>query len=274
MVGSSLYGPRANTFRRTVLAASMRPGPRYVETTVTTSVNSMRRQNSTSRSIFAIMKSFCATASNAFRVGTNNRLRLALLFAGVASPTASPAQVGPHIHVSVRGGAYRMYLQLHLKAPIARVYAALTDYSAIQRLNPAVKRSELIQHNGLTLLRMHIKSCVLFICFPVTQTEAMSAHKPTSIRGTIIPALSSFKSGFSRWRLRTDKKGTEADFRAVLVPSFYIPPFLDAWIIKNKLRTEMRTTAAHLKTWVEVTTPYTASDLQKARLPAPQQGRP
>lgn len=167
-----------------------------------------------------------------------------------------------------------MQLQLRLKAPIGRVYAALSDYSAIQRLNPAVKRSELIHHGALTLLRMHIKSCVLFICFPVTQTESMSAHKPTSIQGTIIPALSSFRSGFSRWDLRTTKGGTNARFQAVLVPSFYIPPFLGTWIIKKKLRTEMRTTAAHLKAWVETKTPYTTSDPQKAKQGVPKSDRP
>lgn len=180
----------------------------------------------------------------------------------------------PQIQVSVRGGAYRMHLQLTLKAPIDRVYAALTDYSAIKRLNPAVKRSELIQHDGQTLLRMHIKSCVLFMCFPVTQTESMSADKPASIRGTIIPALSSFKSGFSRWRLRPDKGGTDADFTATLVPSFYIPPILGTWIIKNKLRAEMHATATHLSAWVDAKTPYTASGPQKARPPVPKQGHP
>ncbi len=144
-----------------------------------------------------------------------------------------------------------MGLTLVLKTPIDRAWHILTDYAAIKRLNPDVQRSEVIRHDGQTLLRMYIKSCVLFICFPVTQTEAMTSHKPFEIKGTIIPVLSSFRGGFSRWRLSPTKGGTRVSFKAVLTPSFYIPPILDSWLIKSKLKTEMRTTARHLVAWAK-----------------------
>ena len=153
------------------------------------------------------------------------------------------------IVVSAQGDRYHMALSMVLKTPLRRVWHILSDYAAIKRLNPDVIRSEVIHHDGQTLLRMRIKSCVLFICFPVTQTEAMTRHKPFEIKGTIIPALSSFRGGFSRWRLSPVKGGTRVSFKAVLTPSFYIPPILDSWLIKRKLRTEMRTTARHLVAW-------------------------
>ncbi len=172
-----------------------------------------------------------------------------------------PAWAGrpPKITVSTHGERFHMSLDMRLRAPIRRVWQAITDYTDIKRLNPAVKRATVIRHEGLTLLRMHITSCVLFICFPVTQTEAMTTRGHQWVRGVIIPQLSSFRSGYSQWHLRAVAGGTEARFRATLTPSFYIPPLIGPWMIRRKLRDEMKKTAAHLTTWVDVKTPYRAS---------------
>ncbi|MHB8254035.1 MAG: SRPBCC family protein, partial [Acidiferrobacter sp.] len=148
--------------------------------------------------------------------------------------------------------------QLVLDVPLKRIWTILTDYPQIKRLNPSVQQSRVIRRDGLTLLRMRIRSCVLFICFPVTQTESMTTRRFVEIRGVIIPTLSSFRSGVSRWRLAPVKRGTRITFQAVLVPSFYIPPILDSWIIKRKLTAEMRATADHLATWAGAKRPYKA----------------
>lgn len=152
-----------------------------------------------------------------------------------------------------------MSLDVRLRAPRQRVWHVLTDYADIKRLNPAVKRSTVIRRDGLTLLRMHINSCVLFICFPVTQTEAMTTHGHQWVRGVIVPQLSSFRSGYSQWWLQAVPGGTEARFQATLTPSFYIPPLIGPWMIRRKLRDEMEKTAAHLTAWVDAKTPYRAS---------------
>ncbi len=199
------------------------------------------------------------TAGNAFAAGrargapprTRGPALLAALVISALLATPALGKTVPRIVVSTEGGSYRMGLTLVLKTPIDRAWHILTDYAAIKRLNPDVQRSEVIRHDGQTLLRMYIKSCVLFICFPVTQTEAMTSHKPFEIKGTIIPVLSSFRGGFSRWRLSPTKGGTRVSFKAVLTPSFYIPPILDSWLIKSKLKTEMRTTARHLVAWAK-----------------------
>lgn len=166
--------------------------------------------------------------------------------------------VRPKIAVSVRGDHYHMSLDLVLRAPLHRVWHVIADYADIKRLNPAVKSSTVIRRDGITLLRMHIKSCVLFICFPVTQTEAMTTDGRDWVRGVIVPRLSSFRSGDSRWRLRAVPGGTEAHFTASLTPSFYIPPVIGPWMVRRKLRAEMRETASRLKAWVYAKTPYKA----------------
>ena len=172
-----------------------------------------------------------------------------------------PAWAGrpPKITVATHGDRFHMGLDMRLRAPIRRVWQVITDYTDIERLNPAVKRATVIRRAGLTLLRMHITSCVLFICFPVTQTEAMTTRGHQWVRGVIIPQLSSFRSGYSQWRLRAVAGGTEARFEATLTPSFYIPPLIGPWMIRRKLRDEMDKTAAHLTTWVDAKTPYKAS---------------
>jgi len=166
------------------------------------------------------------------------------------------AQTPVRILVSAEHGQYRMSLRLVLKAPIARVYAILRDYGAIKRLNPSVQKSEVIKRKGYTLLRLSLKSCVLFVCFPVTQTESMSTNRPYLLRGTIVPRLSSFRSGFSQWRLKPEGQDTKVHFVAQLIPSFYIPPILGTWILKRKLRDEMKITARHLIAWADAKAPY------------------
>ncbi len=168
------------------------------------------------------------------------------------------AHGAPKIAVSVRGDHYHMSLNLILHASLERVWHVIADYADIKRLNPAVKSSTVSRRDGITLLRMHIRSCVLFICFPVTQTEAMTTDRDRWVRGIIIPRLSSFRSGVSRWRLRTVPGGTEAHFGASLTPSFYIPPVIGPWLIRRKLRAEMDETASRLKAWVYAKTPYKA----------------
>ncbi|WP_287800472.1 SRPBCC family protein [Acidiphilium sp.] len=155
-------------------------------------------------------------------------------------------------------GRYRMGLELVVRAPVRRVWHIITDYTAIKRLNPAVRGSMVISRDGLTLVRMRIRSCILFICFPITQTESMTTDGDTSVRGVIVPQLSSFRSGYSQWRLRPVAGGTEARFTASLAPSFYIPPLIGPWLIRLKLRDEMRATAARLRAWVDVKTPHKA----------------
>ncbi len=184
----------------------------------------------------------------------------AALLAALLGARAAHAhsQAAPRITVSAHAGSYGMDLRLFLPAPRARVWRVLTDFTDIKRLNPAVKQAKVMRRDGQTLLQMHIKSCVLFICFPVTQTERMTLRGHRVIRGVIVPQLSSFRAGGSSWHLRTVTGGTEAHFRAALTPSFYIPPFLGPWMIRRKLRHEMRETAAHLSAWVA------ARDLRKA----------
>ncbi|MHB1512103.1 MAG: SRPBCC family protein [Acidiferrobacter sp.] len=151
-----------------------------------------------------------------------------------------------------------MSLDLVLHAPLSRVWHVITDYADIKRLNPAVKSSAVIRRDGITLLRMRIKSCVLFICFPITQTESMTSDGHLWVQGVIVPQLSSFRSGVSRWQLRAVEGGTEAHFSASLTPSFYIPPVIGPWMVRRKLRAEMRATASHLRAWVYAKAPHKA----------------
>ncbi len=164
-----------------------------------------------------------------------------------------------HVRVSQHGTSFTMHLRMILKAPRARVWHVLTDYREIGKLNPAVKRARVTRKAGVTLLRMHIKSCVLFLCFPVNQAETMTTRPRRVIEGTIVARLSSFRSGFARWTLTPVAGGTQADFVSTLTPRFYIPPILGPWLLRAKIGSEMRRTARHLATWVGAKTRRRAS---------------
>lgn len=185
-----------------------------------------------------------------------------MIFGLLATPAA--ALTPPKIMVSVSGDSYHMSLKLTLKAPLKRVWNILTDYARIKRLNPNVSQSKLIYRDGQTLLRIRTKSCVLFICFPITQTESLTTSPFTEIQGVVIPRLSSFRSGVSRWRLYPIKGGTRVDFDAVRVPAFYVPPVLGSWIIIRKLTAEMRETAKRLTALAIAKSPHKAKIGQRA----------
>lgn len=154
---------------------------------------------------------------------------------------------GPTVHV--HGDVYRVTATLTVHASVQRVFGILTDYRQTRRLNPDVVNSRVVgaPTAGHTLVRLRIRSCLLFFCFHLHQTEEMTAVTDRSIHGVIVPQLSSFRSGYADWRLQPQgAHDTRLAFATAIVPRFYIPPFIGPWLLRRKLSHEIRITARRL----------------------------
>lgn len=153
--------------------------------------------------------------------------------------------------VHIQGDTYQVTATFTVPAPVARTFRILTDYRQIRRLNADIISSRVVSGpgGGPTLVRLRIRSCVLFVCFHVRQAEDMTAIPDRSIRGVIVPRLSSFRAGYARWWLRPQgRHHTRLVFVTTLVPRFYIPPLIGPWLLRLKLREEIRATVQRLTT--------------------------
>ncbi|MDA8390071.1 MAG: SRPBCC family protein [Gammaproteobacteria bacterium] len=161
--------------------------------------------------------------------------------------------------VRVHDGIYHVSAEWLVHAPVSRVFAALTDYRHLGRLNPEVRKSRILGFPapGHTLVQMVIRSCILFICFHVRQTDDMTAIPDREIDGRIVPRLSNLRYGYARWRLAAQGDATRIHFTSAVEPDFFIPPLIGPFLLRGKLRHEIRVTLRGLNACVQ--DPHTAS---------------
>ncbi|MHB1566095.1 MAG: SRPBCC family protein [Acidiferrobacter sp.] len=181
------------------------------------------------------------------------------MFAFVSFGAQARLLQGPTVHV--RGDVYQVTATFTVHASVQRVFGILTDYRQTRRLNPDVVNSRVVgtPTPGHTRVRLRIRSCLLFFCFHVHQTEDMTAVTDRSIHGVIVPQLSSFRSGYADWRLQPQgAHHTKLAFVTAIVPRFYIPPFIGPWLLRRKLSDEIRTTARRLTALAQSSQPPTA----------------
>ena len=165
---------------------------------------------------------------------------------------SAPLAAGSVAHVEVEhraDGRYAVRLNVGIAAPAAKVRALLTDYAHLSRINPAVKKSEILARLGPGAYRVRtvIKACVWFFCVTLRQVQDVTQRPNGDIVAVTLPAQSNFSYGRARWRVHDEHGGTRVSFDAQLQPSFWVPPLIGPWIIERKLRSEALETAARLE---------------------------
>ena len=137
-------------------------------------------------------------------------------------------------------GVYTLSLDAWISSPVPKVHHMLTDYTHLERVNPAVKESTIIEtyspdHHRVRTL---IEACVTFFCKKLIQVWDVEHQSDHIIVATIVPELSNFSSGNANWLLRKESGGTRLRFTTQLEPSFWVPPLIGPWLIRYKLRKE------------------------------------
>lgn len=154
-----------------------------------------------------------------------------------------------HMDVQRDGNRYRIGAVMLVAVNAATVHALLTDYPGLPRLNPAIKKSEILAVTDAAHQRVRttIRGCVLFFCRTLVQVQDLTQLDDGQILAVIVPEGSDFRFGEFRWRPEPYGAATRLRFEAQVEPAFWVPPLIGPMLVKRKLRQEAEETAAGLE---------------------------
>jgi len=166
--------------------------------------------------------------------------------------TAAPAAGGEieSVRVTRDGERYLAAIRSSVDAPPAAVFAAMTDYANLARLNPAVRESRIVATYSENHHRVYTETllCVLWFCATLRQTQDMVGHPYDALEAILIPNTGHFRQGHARWRFETGAAGTtRLHFDSELEPAFWMPPVLDVWVLRHMLTREAARTIEGLE---------------------------
>ncbi len=168
---------------------------------------------------------------------------LLLLATGVSAAQLRSLQVAEH------DGVYRVTAAARLDASPQAVFAVLTDYAHLKRLNPSILSVRVLDSQpsgaGHVVTRIHL--CVWAFCKTLQQEQVMSVPRPWVLHTRIVPAGSEFRSGEADWRLVDCDGATCLDIDASIQPDFWVPPLIGPWVIRRGLRDEAVQTITNLE---------------------------
>jgi hypothetical protein len=143
------------------------------------------------------------------------------------------------VAVSDQDGVYQIRLKMLLDVSAPQVWEVLTDYRHIYRLNPSIIETRLLPapdagRAAWVYTRMQV--CVGFFCREFSRVEEVWEHPSGEIETRIVPQMSDFDSGSTVWRIRDLGGYTELDYEASLHPTFFVPPVLGSYFVKQKFK--------------------------------------
>ncbi|MDT0619616.1 SRPBCC family protein [Salinisphaera sp. P385] len=147
--------------------------------------------------------------------------------------------------VTREGNTFRARAVFLLDAPVAAVYAVITDFSALDRISPHILESRRLDEGGPgTLVRVVTRSCLAFFCRDVTTVERLHEQPPHTIESDILPERSDLASGHTRWHLSRAQDQTQLAWTTEFVPGFWVPPMLGTAAVRRALSRQLADGAA------------------------------
>ena len=146
-------------------------------------------------------------------------------------------------------GRYQVQFTMETTLSAQEVYAKLTDFNHLNRVNPSILESKLlgVEPDGARRVYSMVRGCVFMFCENMRRVELVYEQAQGLIVSKILPELSDFKSGWSRWRIHSSESGAHIVYRAELEPSFRVPAMLGTWLVKKSIKKELEVTAAILR---------------------------
>jgi hypothetical protein len=151
--------------------------------------------------------------------------------------------------VTHESGHYFVEVDALVAIPEPRARELLTDYDHLERVNPAVEISEILDDRGPGGYRVRTvtRACVWFFCKRINQVQDVTEGRDGSIVAMVIPEQSDLRHGYARVDLWQEGAGTRILIRSTVEPDFWVPPLIGPWIIKRKLRSEALDTVRNLE---------------------------
>jgi len=164
----------------------------------------------------------------------------------------SASAAGGTIHsaaVTYQSGSFIVEVDALLDVAESRARAVLTDYKHLERLIPAVERSEILNRRAPGDYRVQTvtHTCLWFYCKRLKRVQDVVEAHDGSITAVVIPELSDFSYGNLRLNLWQEATGTRILIRSEAAPDVWIPPLLGPWLIKRELHAEAVQTVHNLE---------------------------
>ena len=139
-------------------------------------------------------------------------------------------------------GIYILEFNAFIKADFITVRRIATDYDQLHRLSDAIIASRVLPGNEPGTVRRELvtETCRLLFCFEATLVEDVETTGQVLITTLIVPEQSDFSYGRSYWHLSPESGGTVLDFKSIMEPAFWIPPFIGPWLIRKQMRDEVQ----------------------------------
>ena len=129
---------------------------------------------------------------------------------------SAAAGFGYPIRIALHDGGYDVSFDALIEAPRRRVFAVLSDYAHLGRINPQITSSTFTRSPTGTgeRVRTVLHSCVWFFCKNLVQVEDVREPDSSTIVARIIPGAGDFSGGTSIWRLESDGAATRLHYEA------------------------------------------------------------
>ena len=153
------------------------------------------------------------------------------------------------VTVSHHDGGFTIVFDGVVDAPAARVYAVLSDYARLGRLNPTIIEISVEGHPAPQTERVRsvLESCIWFFCRKIVQVLDVTRPDAQTIVARIVPAQGDFESGSSIWRVTVQGPGTRLHCEDTRVAAFWIPPLIGTWAIARTFRQQLEFSVAALE---------------------------
>lgn len=172
----------------------------------------------------------------------------ATVIANAAAGSGFAAQIN-ELTVTHRDDQFRIVFDAVVDAPAPRVYAVLSDYAALGRLNPVISTMSVdaAPDGHSKRVRSVIRSCIWFFCKELVQVEDVTEPDPSTITARIVPGAGDFESGSCYWRVTREGLQSHVHYEATRAAAFWIPPVIGPWAINRAVREHFEASIANLE---------------------------
>lgn len=129
----------------------------------------------------------------------------------------------------ISSNTYQVELVFFVQANAAQVYSLLTDYENISKLNSSIQsvKQHDVPHVQGDRVELLIHDCIFVFCKSIRRVDDVMYPSEYEIVSTIVPELSDFSAGETRWRFEEQHTmQTKVSLNATFSPSFWLPPLI------------------------------------------------
>jgi len=160
---------------------------------------------------------------------------LTLLFLAVSHLPVNAGEV-QQAHVDYDDGHYLVKFIMKIEAEVDTVYAILTDFNNLDKLNKSIKHSQRLKSEGKHhLVRIEAKGCVWLFCQEIIQTQRVTEQGRGYISAVTLPEQSNLAYGRVLWHIQQHDEFTIISYHTDIVPAFFVPPLIGPYFMKTRL---------------------------------------